>query len=375
MFKTKVLIITIFILLFSVGMKAESKEWKIIERYSVIDFDKEGNNIYLGEDGFFYIDKINITNKELVIAKYNKEKKLVDVIKTGIIYEKTDDNEYFRRNEKIAILISKQQMYIYYPRKKNNKLFDEIWMFNLQNNKEEKIINLNDIEWDSVFGYVKRREFYEDYVSDRWDFSYQIKLVIENNKILLDGFYALDGAESNFAHDYYVFDSDGQQLYSGYTDSYEAHKKNYPISLRKNGEIIKGMLAEEEMEKLANNLGYTIVEGWTFIYRGFNNSDLYIDREGNAWLSRNMWKAGTKKRDDINYESSIYGLVEENGKWKVKEFINLFNFPELRYNVFIDRILKVEDNKLWLWVRIGHNITGPYEDRYFDREIWVIEKN
>ena len=200
-----------------------------------------------------------------------------------------------------------------------------------------------------------------------------MKLVIKENKILLDGYYVSGGPEGNFAHDYYVFDMNGKIIDSGYTDEYEEYKNTYPIFLRENGEIVKGMLEEEEMEKLANNIGYTIREGWT-LYRGFERSDLYIDKAGNAWLSKDMWKAGTKKRDDINHESSIYGLEEKNGEWKVKEFINIFNFPDLRYNVFVDRILKAEGNKLWLWVRIGHNITGPYEDRYFDREIWVIDK-
>ena len=87
-----------------------------------------------------------------------------------------------------------------------------------------------------------------------------------------------------------------------------------------------------------------------------------------------MKKAGGYWSENTSYESGIFGLENKNGEWKVTEFIHPFNFHELRYNVFIDRIIKAEGNKLWLWVRIGHNITGPYEERYFDREIWVIDK-
>ncbi len=45
MLKSKIFFIVIFICIFSIAMKVNSEEWKIIENYSVTNFDKEGNNI------------------------------------------------------------------------------------------------------------------------------------------------------------------------------------------------------------------------------------------------------------------------------------------------------------------------------------------
>ncbi len=358
-------------------MKVNSEEWKIIEKYSVTNFDKEGNNIYLGEEGFFYIDKIDMSNKELIIEKFDNNRKLIDTIRTGIIYEKTKSNTYLHKNEKIAIFFNKQFIYLYYPGRRGGTSFDEIWEIDLKNKKNYKIVSLQleNYGGGTIFGILKRWKYYDEGVWDFGDISYQMKLVIENNNILIDGYFRSDDDEGgDSAHNYYVFDRKGVLIESAFTRSYENYKNIYPIFIKEDGEIVKGMLAEEEMEKLANNIGYTIKAGATYIYRSFINTDLYIDKGGYAWLSKDIWKAGTKKRDDINYESSIYGLVRKNGEWNVTEFIHPFNFHELRYNVFVDRIIKAEGNKLWLWVRIGHNITGPYEDRYFDREIWVIDK-
>ncbi len=93
------------------------------------------------------------------------------------------------------------------------------------------------------------------------------------------------------------------------------------------------------------------------------------------WVSINIFRSGSRTGSIVNYESSIFLLANENDEWNVKEFINFLNFPELRYNIFIDRILRAEGDKLWLWVRVGHNLTESYEKRYFDREIWVIEES
>ena len=315
----RVLLILIFILLCTASItEGKSGNWELIDKYSVTDFDKEGNNIYIGDDGYFYIDKIEMSNKELIISKFDKKKRLIDVIRVGLIYDETEKNQYFRRNENIAIFFDKQFMYLFNPGSKRNKTLFEIIKIDLDNKEKEKVQNLEGIDYCSIFG------------------------------ILIDSYY-----------------------YNDY--DYAKYKNIYPISLMENGEIVKGMLTEEEMEGLANNIGYTIREGWT-LYRGFHRSALYVDGGGNAWLSKDLWKAGGKLEDDTAYESAIFGLEKEKGEWKVTEFIHPFNFPELRYNVFIDRIIKTEGNKLWLWVRIGHNITGTYEDNYFDREIWVIEK-
>ena len=84
--------------------------------------------------------------------------------------------------------------------------------------------------------------------------------------------------------------------------------------------------------------------------------------------------AGAWVDEETSYESSVFGLVKKYVEWKVTEFVHPFNFHELRYNVFIDRIIKAVGNRLWLGVCIDHNIIGLYVERYFGREIWVIDK-
>jgi hypothetical protein len=157
--------------------------------------------------------------------------------------------------------------------------------------------------------------------------------------------------------------------------SYETSKDNYPIALTRSGEVVKGMLAHEEVEKLAHSIGYEIIPRRSDVYRFYERSDMFIDDSGKGWISVDLHKPGTSMSREINYESAIYGFEKRDGDWQVVDFINLFNFPALRYNIFVDRILKVEGDRLWLWVREGFNITEPYEERSFDRQIWVIERN
>ncbi len=184
MLKNKVLFIAIFILIFSVSMEGKSEEWTIIEKYSVTDFDKEGNNIYLGEDECFYIDKIDMSKKELIIERFNIQKKLIDVIKTGIIYERTEKNQYFRSNSQIAIFFYNQYMYLYYPGKKGGKSFEEIWKIDLLSKNKEKLVNLKDIELDSVFGYEKSPVTWDPVMDKRY--LYESKQTLEKQKKQLE---------------------------------------------------------------------------------------------------------------------------------------------------------------------------------------------
>lgn len=370
--KLKIYLVLVMLIFVVSTVEARSSSWSITERYSITDFDKEGNNIYLGEDGYFYVDKIDLSNKELIIQKFNKEKRKVDVIRTGITYKETEKNQYFRRNERVGLCFTKEYLYLYYLGQYYvDESFNELWKIDLKTKKKTKIANLKGIK-GAVFGYVKEWKFYEDGIWVEGDYSFQMRLIVRKGMILLDSYSSSEGPEGgDFAHVYYVFNTAGTLLEWDYEDRYLPEE--YPITIKENGEIIKGILAENEMEKFAKDLGYTIKEGWT-MYRGFSNTDLYMVGDNVAWLSKELWKPGADDYYDEDFVSSIYKLVKENGKWKVTEFISYKNLPELEYNVFIDRILKAEGNKLWLWMRIGHNITESYEKRHFDREIWIIEK-
>ena len=351
-------------------------EWVSVKKYSVTDFDDEGKNLYIDGRGYFYVDKIDMTKKELIIEKFNEKKELIDTIRTGFIYEKTEENIYRSRNEKLAFYFVNGYLYLFYPGRRVTGPFDELWKVNLESMslKKEKTLSLRGHVKYSIFGLMKQYFFYEEEPVEDTDVSFQMKMIVREKNILLYGYFRSGGEEATDFEDYALFDSNGQVQFTGKLDGYDRDHKDFPIYITDTDEIIRGMLAPEMMESVANDIGYTISEGWTHIYRGFHRTDLYVDSSGKAWISRDMKKAGGYWSENTSYESGIFGLENKNGEWKVTEFIHPFNFHELRYNVFIDRIIKAEGNKLWLWVRIGHNITGPYEDRYFDREIWVIDK-
>ena len=93
-------------------------EWVITKKFSVTDFDEEGNNLYIDDRGLFYVDKIDMANNELIIKRFNKEKALVDIIRTRIFYEKTSSNTYLRRNEMLAFFLM-IRAYIYTIREGN----------------------------------------------------------------------------------------------------------------------------------------------------------------------------------------------------------------------------------------------------------------
>ena len=66
------LIILLVISAAQISVAELEDEWEKVERYLVTDFDKEGKNLYIDNRGFFYVDKIDISNKELIIEYLKK---------------------------------------------------------------------------------------------------------------------------------------------------------------------------------------------------------------------------------------------------------------------------------------------------------------
>ena len=187
-------------------------EWVITKKFSVTDFDEEGNNLYIDDRGLFYVDKIDMANNELIIKRFNKEKALVDIIRTRIFYEKTSSNTYLRRNEMLAFFFDDPSLYLYYPGRKYTGPFDDLWKIDTMSKIKTKVANLSlrgYVKY-SIFGSLKAFLFYNDKPATFGDWTYQMKLIVREDNFLLYGYYRSGGEEGTDFEDYALFDTNGQ---------------------------------------------------------------------------------------------------------------------------------------------------------------------
>ena len=347
----------------------------IAERYSVEDFNPKGRNIYMDAKSHFFIDTINTDTNELDICMYNEEHELIRVINTGFLFKDTIYNEYPRRNEMIGLYSDGDLLYVYYTGymyKKKDIAY--VHIFDVQTGKRNNGIALQDIGSGNILSITYRWGYYFEPLWDDGSVIYQIKLDVIDDRILLDGYYRANVSDTISSHTFYIFNMRGEQVLIGHTRGYEDGKEVYPIAFNEEGGIEQGIPLEYKLEAAANMIGYSFKEGFSTLQRCFRASDMIIEDDA-LWLSKYIYRIGSDSFNLMNYEPAIFGFKKQDGDWKFTEFINFLNFPELRYNIFIDRILRAEGDKLWLWVRVGHNLTESYEKRYFDREIWVIEES
>ena len=329
----------------------------------------------MDDKNHFFVDTIDMERKELQICIYSSEHELIRVIETGFLFEETEDNYYSKRNEMIGLYSDGNLLYIYYT---GNRYIKEnityVHVYDLETGERINGIELKGISNWGIFVFVYDWSSYHEPLWDDGDVIYQIRLLVNGDRILLDGYYRVNGGESVSTHDIEIFNMQGELVYIGYTSGYNQGKTIYPVAFDDDGEIVKGIHREADLEKAVNKIGFSFKEGRTIVHRCFMTSDMLIEKD-RLWLSKYIFRIGSDSYRLMNYEPAIFGFKKQDGDWKFTEFINFLNFPELRYNIFIDRILRAEGDKLWLWVRVGHNLTESYEKRYFDREIWVIEES
>jgi len=381
----------------------EEMKWQISSIYNINEFDSEGKNIYIDEQDNIYIDYINIKTRELCLDKYDsKTKKKIMTINTGYYANGAKKIYYGSRDELLGFLFQKGNLILVIPG-------DELILnyYDLINGKliRKQIIKNRGKNWifhvylENGTNIIKSTngERFDDYPYSSVENEYmQLDVQIEKNKILFNSPYIFDSPFFDFPlTKIFCVTFDAKTIYEGFFEALfglydvllkeirkfgieeetiypnDPDKQGYicmlPIYLNKEGKLVFGFTNEEykEIERYYKEKNYEIFTEITV--DAYITKLAYVEEDGSIWVIYDLTRGKG---------SSVVHMKKYNGKWKIIDSIGPWNIIELS-KITIDRILRVENNKIYLWVRkyVGSKKDENGEKIYiYDREIWVIEK-
>lgn len=156
--------------------------------------------------------------------------------------------------------------------------------------------------------------------------------------------------------------------------------------MNKDGKLILGFSKEEyeNIKKYCNEKNYDILERMEI--SSYITTSAYVEEDGSIWVSYDIfWKINKQEFPyyDLIGSTILIHLKQKKEKWEIiesigPEEIKEFTIEYKKAAINVDRIIRVSNNKIYLWGR--KFIDQTYDEKLeeylytYDREIWVLEK-